>query len=137
VKRRPASPIQPPCGMAGYPWKSRPLPPCRARHRRDTGKALLAQVVAILKPVGHPARIAVAARQKIDNVDPLVPSSVGRVERQETRARSPGFLPWGSAVSDLFNQPRGDVLNKGVVVHFSDSKKSSTLSRASVKESAS
>ena len=62
--------------------------------------------------VGHPARIAVAARQKIDSVDPLVPSSVGRVERQETRARSPGFLPWGSAVSDLFNEPRGDVLNK-------------------------
>jgi hypothetical protein len=43
-------------------------------------------------------------------IDPLVPSSVGRVERQETRARSPGFLPWRGAVSDLFNQPRGDVL---------------------------
>ena len=76
------------------------------------------------------------AVQRVLSVDPLVPSSVGRVERQETRARSPGFLPWGSAVSDLFNQPRGDVLNKGVVVHFSDSK-SSTLSRMSSKESAS
>src|ERR1700731_2167967 len=68
--------------------------------------------------VGHLARIAVAALQKIDNVDPLVPSSVARVERQETRPRSPGFLPWGNPFSDLFTDPRGDVFFQGVVVHF-------------------
>jgi hypothetical protein len=72
----------------------------------------LARVIALSLglAVGHPARIAMAARQKIDNVDPLVPSSVGRVEGEETRARSPRSLPWGGAVSDLFNEPRGDVL---------------------------
>jgi hypothetical protein len=37
---------------------------------------------------------------------------------------------------ELTNEPQADVLNKGVVVHFSDSQ-SSMLSRASLKESAS
>src|SRR5438132_14210531 len=49
---------------------------------------------------------------------------------------SQGILPRSRADSDLLKKPRGDVLDKGVVVHFSDSK-SSTLSRASFKERAS